>query len=237
MSMRMLIFSDIHANKYALDALLNQEKFDEAMFLGDIVDYGTSPVETIDKIRGIASHIVSGNHDFAAAFNKDCLCSQENHELSVFTRETITMEDLGKEDILYLRGLPSTLEVDIDGTSFKINHGSPSDPLYGYLYPWKMSSDSLKNPMGFRDDPSNYLVGHTHHQFLVNFGGNLIVNPGSAGQPRDGNRRPSYAIFDSDKQSFELRRFDYDRTPFKSDLKKRVKDDLHLQKLYNLFML
>ncbi len=235
--MRVLIFSDIHANKYALDALLKRERFDEAIFLGDIVDYGSSPVEVVDRVRDTAKYIVSGNHDYAAAFNKDCLCSQENHELSVFTRESITLKDLGTEDIKYLQSLPTSADVNIDGTEFSINHGSPADSLYGYLYPWKISSDAFRNPMGFIDDSPNYLVGHTHYQFLLNFSGKLIVNPGSAGQPRDGDRRPSYAIFDSDRKSFEFMRFDYDRDLLKRDLKVRVADGEHLQKLYKLFML
>jgi protein phosphatase len=236
-TMNVLVFSDIHANKYALDALLKAEKFDEAIFLGDIVDYGPSPGETIDVVRGMAKHIISGNHDYAAAYNVDCLCSQENHELSVFTRENITLKDIGKEEISFLRSLPDQLEVPIDGSTFKLYHGSPADHLYGYLFPWKISAESLKDSMGFSEDKVNYLVGHTHYQFLINYTGNLIVNPGSAGQPRDGNPRPSYALFNSEDGSFKLKRFDYDRTGLRRDLKERIKDRNHLDKLYTLFSL
>ena len=235
--MRVLIFSDIHANIYALRALLNLERFDESIFLGDIVDYGSSPVETIDEVRGVSKYIVSGNHDFAAAFNKDCLCSQENHELSVYTRENITLKDLGEEEISFLKSLPTSLDVKLDGSDFHLVHGAPADSLYGYLYPWKISSELLKDPMSFTQDPGNYLVGHTHYQFLVNYGGNLIVNPGSSGQPRDGNPKPAYAVFDTDNQSFELKRFNYDKSNIKSDLAKRVKDQKQLEKLYKLFIL
>lgn len=235
--MRVLVFSDIHANRYALAKLLEIETFDEAIFLGDVVDYGTSPAETIDMVRENAKHIVSGNHDYAAAFNKDCLCSQENHELSVYTRETITMKDLAKEDIDFLKSLPTSSDIDIDGTSFQVHHGSPADSLYGYLYPWKVTSDQLRGPMSFTNEPGNFLVGHTHYQFLLNFGGNLVVNPGSSGQPRDGNPRPAYAIFDSNRRSFEFKRFDYDRGPLKRDLGQRVDDKRQLERLYKLFML
>ncbi|MDA8054934.1 MAG: metallophosphoesterase family protein, partial [Thermoplasmatales archaeon] len=131
--MRVLIFSDIHANPYALRALLDQEKFDEAVFLGDVVDYGSKPVETLDMVKEISKYVVTGNHDYAAAFNKDCLCSQENHELSVYTRENITMKDLGKNEINFLRSLPTSLDIELEGTLFKSVHGSPADSLYGYF--------------------------------------------------------------------------------------------------------
>ncbi len=235
--MRVLIFSDIHANIYALNALLNQEKFDEAIFLGDIVDYGSAPVETIDGVRRTAKYIVSGNHDYAAAFNKDCLCSQENHELSVYTRENITMKDIGKTELEFLRSLPTSLEVQLDGSVFHLVHGAPADSLYGYLFPWKISAEMLKEPTSFIQEPGNFLVGHTHYQFLVNYGGNLIVNPGSSGQPRDGNSKPSYAVFETETQSFELKRFTYDKSHLKNDLSERVKDKKQLEKLYRLFVL
>jgi protein phosphatase len=235
--MRVLIFSDIHANKYALDVILNQERFDEAIFVGDIVDYGSSPVETIEKVRETAKYIVSGNHDYAAAFNKDCLCSQENHELSVYTRENITMKDVGQKEIDFLRSLPTSIDLEVDGVQFHVFHGAPSDPLYGYLFPWKISNEMLRTPMSFTDGTGNFLVGHTHYQFLVNYGGNLIANPGSSGQPRDGNPKPSYAVFDGKSQTFEFKRFDYDRSKLKRDLKERVEDKRQLEKLYKLFML
>lgn len=235
--MRILLFSDIHANIYALKTLLSLERFDEAVFLGDIVDYGSSPAETIDEVRSVSRYIVSGNHDYAAAFNKDCLCSQENHELSVYTRENITLKDIGKGELDFLRSLPTSLDVKLDGIDFHLVHGAPSDSLYGYLYPWKISNDLLKGPMSFTQEPGNYLVGHTHYQFLLNYGGNLIVNPGSSGQPRDGNPKPAYAIYDTGSQAFEMKRFSYDRTKLKSDLAKRVKDKIQLEKLYRLFML
>ncbi len=235
--MRVLVFSDIHANKYALSAMIEQERFDEAIFLGDLVDYGTSPVETIDEVKRISKYIVAGNHDYAAAFNKDCQCSQENHELSVYTRESITMKDLGGGEIGFLRSLPTSLSIDMDGTPFHIVHGAPADSLYGYLYPWKISNELLKDPMSFTQESGKYLVGHTHYQFLVNYAGNLIVNPGSSGQPRDGDPRPAYAIYDTLSQTFEMKRFGYDKAPLRADLRERVKDSNQLEKLYKLFAL
>ncbi|MEM0135355.1 MAG: metallophosphoesterase family protein [Thermoplasmatales archaeon] len=235
--MKVLIFSDIHANIYALKALLAKENFDQAIFLGDIVDYGTSPAETIDIVRNVSKHVISGNHDYAAAFGKDCLCSQENHDLSVYTRENITMKNIGKEDVEYLRSLPVSLDIDIDGREFHLFHGSPSDPLYGYLFPWNLSERSLIRPGSFSPDSGYFIIGHTHYQFFINFKGNAVINPGSSGQPRDGNPLPSYAIYDSSKDSFEFKRFSYPKEKLKNDLKREVKDEGYLNRLINLFSL
>lgn len=235
--MKVLIFSDIHSNNYAMESLVQKEKFDEALFLGDIVDYGPNPTETIDIVRSISKHIISGNHDYASAFNKDCMCGQENHDLSVYTRENITLNEIGKEEIDYLRSLPESKEVKLDGFSFNLYHGSPFNHLYGYLYPWNISKESFRNPLGYDEEPSNYLVGHTHYQFMLNYSGNLVVNPGSAGQPRDGNSKPSYALFDGDEGSFKFKRFDYDRKKLRDDLKSKVQDKKQLEKLFRLFVI
>jgi len=235
--MKVLFFSDIHANLYALKSLLENEKFDEAVFLGDIVDYGPSPAETIDMVRSVSRYVISGNHDYAAAFNKDCLCSQENHDLSVFTRETITLKKVGREDLDYLRSLPVKLDIAIDGKEFHLTHGSPSDPLYGYLFPWSINEKALIEPGSFSAEEGNFIVGHTHYQFLINYMGKTIVNPGSAGQPRDGNPLPSYAIYDTEKDSWEFRRFSYPKEDMKRDLRVEVEDPGYLERLIKLFSL
>ncbi|MDA8055946.1 MAG: metallophosphoesterase family protein, partial [Thermoplasmatales archaeon] len=148
-----------------------------------------------------------------------------------------TMKDLGKNEINFLRSLPTSLDIELEGTLFKSVHGSPADSLYGYLYPWKVTNEQLKDPMSFTQETGNFLVGHTHYQFLVNYGGNLIVNPGSSGQPRDGNPNPAYAVYDTRSKAFEMKRFSYDRSKLKSDLKERVGDHRQLEKLYKLFIL
>jgi protein phosphatase len=234
--MKVLFFSDVHANMYALKEILKVD-CDKAIFLGDMVDYGTSPVETVEKIREIADYAVMGNHDYAAAFNKDCLCSQENHELSVFTRENITLKELGKNELNYLQKLPDYMEIDLDGVQFNLVHGSPTDHLYGYLYPWKLSAAMFTSLTGRSIDEGTFVVGHTHHQFLLSFGHIRIINPGSAGQPRDDSPYPSYVVYDSKKQSFEMNRFRYDTSAFKKELLEKVSDEFHRKKLIELFRL
>ncbi len=233
--MRILVFSDIHSNIYAIKPIL-KEKYDEAIFLGDIVDYGPRPSETIDAVREIAKYIIMGNHDYAAAFGKDCLCSQENHELSVYTRENITMKDLSENDLSFLRSLKDEIDLNIEGINFSLVHGSPSDHLYGYLYPWKMTNEYLRTPVGSYVDDGIILIGHTHYQFLLPFGNVILLNPGSSGQPRD-IAEPSYSVIDTDKNTVEMKRFDYDRESLKKDIESRVSDPKYKGKLIELFRL
>lgn len=232
--MRILIFSDIHSNKYAMKEVM-KEKFDEAIFLGDIVDYGPDPSETLDMVRNISKYMVMGNHDFAAAFNKDCLCSQENHELSVYTRENITLKELSKEDISFLRKIPQNMDIEIGGIPVSLIHGSPSNNLYGYLYPWNISKENFKTPFGSYIEEGLILVGHTHFQFLVPFGRMTLLNPGSAGQPRDNDQRPSYSILDTDTGSIDMKRFNYDREALSKAISEKVSDAIQRNKLLSLF--
>ncbi len=232
--MRILIFSDIHSNKYAMREIM-KEKFDEAIFLGDIVDYGPDPSETLDMVKSIAKYMVMGNHDYAAAFNKDCMCSQENHELSVYTRENITLKELGKDDINFLKKIPENLDIEIDGVTMSVVHGSPSNHLYGYLYPWNMSRENFRTPFGGYVDEGMILIGHTHFQFLVPFGKMTLINPGSSGQPRDSDPRPSYAIFDTAESRIEMKRFDYDRISLKKAISEKIEDTVQREKILNLF--
>ncbi len=232
--MRILIFSDIHSNKYAMKEVM-KEKFDEAIFLGDIVDYGPNPSETLDMVRNISKYMVMGNHDFAAAFNKDCLCSQENHELSVYTRENITLKELSKEDISFLRKIPQNIDIKIEDIPVSLIHGSPSNNLYGYLYPWNISKENFKTPFGSYIEDGLILVGHTHFQFLVPFGRMTLLNPGSAGQPRDNDPRPSYSILDTDTGSIDMKRFNYDREALNKAISEKVSDAIQRNKLLSLF--
>jgi len=219
--LRLLLISDAHGNPYALRAVLEAERYDEVLFLGDAVDYGPRPAEVIDMLRSAGARMVMGNHDNAVAFGVDCMCGEATHWVSVFFRANYTVKLVSPEQVAHLRSLPERVTLDLGpmGRALAV-HGSPSSPLYGYLYPW-LDDESLRKalrrsvrlsagPEGGDLAYDVYIVGHTHYQFARRVYGRLLVNPGSVGQPRDGDPRASYAVIDTDREGVELRRVKYD---------------------------
>lgn len=218
---RILVLSDIHGNLDALDKVIEDSgKWDEVVILGDLVDYGPSPGEVIDFARSAGALVLRGNHDHAVAYGVDCRCGEATHWLSLWFRENVTLRLLGEGDIRYLASLPTKVVKNWGGMTTVLTHAAPSNPLYAYLYPWLaeeevcslLSGSSLRIEGGARDDcpVGMFLVGHTHIQFYKTVNGAKIVNPGSVGQPRDGDPRASYMILDTDRGTVVLRRVKYD---------------------------
>lgn len=225
--MRILIISDVHANLYALRAILERARgYDYAIFVGDSVDYGPHPVEVIDLLKESIDIWVMGNHDNAVAWNVDCGCSSKMHGLSVYTRKSISLKMLGEEEIRFLQSLPLRRKIDIEGTKFYVVHATPRDPLYTYMHP-TITPDDLKKFLyektaeGEKLIEADYLiVGHTHIPMLREWGSLRIINPGSVGQPRDGDNRASYAIIELDRGEILLRKARYDIEKTIEDIKK-----------------
>ena len=223
--MRVLVASDVHANPPGLRAVLDAAgRWDEVVILGDLVDYGPWPGEAIDLARELGARVVRGNHDQAAAYGVDCRCGERTHWLSTWTRRNITLPSLSRSDLDWLARLPLRLELDLGGPLGRVVavHAAPRNPLYAYLYPWLGESElcrllrrpglRLQAPRGGEGEgcPRGfYLVGHTHHQFQLTVDGAIVVNPGSAGQPRDGIPAAAYAVIDTVRGTVELGRAPY----------------------------
>jgi putative phosphoesterase len=207
--MRYLILSDIHANIDALAAL--NETYDRLLVLGDLVDYGPAPEETIRWVREIGAFAaVSGNHDFAMATGADCRSSPISYALSVATREHFRPL-LSLEAVNYLTELPVRVTLEVEDARFHLVHASPRDPLYEYLSGDADESAWLEAVAGMLDkrEWKEWLfVGHTHRPFQRKIGHLTIVNPGSLGMPIDGDPRACYAIWEDGK--VELKRVPYD---------------------------
>lgn len=229
--MKVLIFSDIHSNFDALKTLINRESYDKAIFLGDIVDYGPEPAETLDLVFQEADYIVMGNHDYAVAENGDCRCAAEMHDLSEFTREFITKKFLSAGDISRLTGLKHQSEIEIDGRKMLITHASPNNNLFGYLF--STEAEMIWKNANYRKF-DYIMVGHTHFPMLYR---GKIVNPGSSGQPRDGNWMPMYALLDTQNDELVFKRFRYDNARTISKLSDILRDHQdHLNSLKKFYL-
>ncbi|HLF27065.1 MAG TPA: metallophosphoesterase family protein [Anaerolineae bacterium] len=218
--MRCLVLSDIHANLAALEAVLaDAGRFDFIWCLGDVIGYGPDPNESVACLREFPHLCLAGNHDWAAlgkldlrGFNTDARLSAE-----------WTQKHLDPAARAYLQALPpSCVE-----SGYTLAHGSPRQPIWEYIL------DPLTAEHNFNAFATTVcLVGHTHipalfvlpdpddaqgvepHQPEWNCpihlnSGRWIVNPGSVGQPRDGNPDASYALLDLEHNTWEYRRIRY----------------------------
>lgn len=201
--MRYLVLSDIHANPDALQAI--DEPHDAVICLGDIVDYGPDPLPCIEYFRRGNVYRVRGNHDNAVAFRVDCACGEAFKHLSVETREYM-WQVLGEEELRFLGEAETGLMLESGGRPVLAVHAAPSDHLFRYLTPDTPAEELAEEMEAVSADI--VLTGHSHRPFVREFGGRLLVNVGSVGQPRDGIPRVSYAVLEEGR--VELKRADYD---------------------------
>jgi putative phosphoesterase len=199
--MRILILADIHGNWAALEAI--REPHDLCICLGDLVDYGPEPRPCVQWVRGSCQYTIRGNHDHAVAQNLVTSGDCGYRYLANATRP-LTWQALETEDKSFLARLPLTQYLRLDDHDFFLVHATPRDPLDEVL---------LDDPAGWerrvQGIPAQFIcVGHTHRQFALRINGRTILNPGSVGQPRDGDPRAAYAVIDDGR--IELKRVEYD---------------------------
>ena len=215
--MRIAVLSDIHGNLPALEAVLAELKpYDVIWQLGDICGYGPLPNEVVALLAAEGAIGVRGNHDSAAigqletdSFNDDARAAVE-WTAGVLTADTHR----------WLSALPLKM---VDG-SFTMVHGSPRDPTWEYIFTAETARANMK-----RFQTSYCLVGHTHVPFVFVQGKSggvdaviagedsvldldgtrIIVNPGSVGQPRDGDPRASAMIIDTEASTIAWHRVEY----------------------------
>lgn len=218
--MRILVLSDIHANEVALEAVLDHAdgEWEQMWFLGDLVGYGPNPNECVARIREYEPLALSGNHDWAVLGKLDTLEFNADAGLMVsWTRDTLTPDNLS-----YLGELPPLYM----GNAFTLAHASPRHPVWEYILDLETAFENFGH-----FHTAYCLVGHSHVPlvFLLDETAaevegymlgdptqlqlgeqRLILNPGSVGQPRDGDPRASYALLDTDALTWDLRRVPYD---------------------------
>ena len=200
--MRYLVTSDIHGNAAALDTVLG-EPHDAVICLGDIVGYGPEPAACVHRLlEEPVLFAVLGNHDRALIDGSDPRCRSEFRWLAEATASIAQMQ-LGEAERSFLRSLPERMFANLDDTRALCVHATPSDVLYRYLGPdadaWR--AELAGQPIDLA------LVGHTHRQSEFGVDSQRVVNPGSVGQPKDGDPRAGYAVVEDGR--VELKRMAY----------------------------
>jgi len=226
--MKILVISDVHANSWALRAAIQDAgPVDHVLCAGDTVSYGPDPRATLDLLRECGVIAARGNHDHAVASGADPRASPAKQPLALAMRDW-TRSRLELADVAWLARWPLRLLWEVGGTRFAVVHATPRDPLYDYrLRP--DAPDDLVREVAAGIDADVLVVGHTHWPLLRTHGPLQIVNPGSVGQPLDGDPRAAYAVWEDGR--ITLRRVAYDQAPVLAALRslpieRRLRDTL-----------
>ncbi len=217
--MKYAFFSDVHANLEALKAVIldfRVENIDRIFFLGDVVGYGPNPNECIELVDQIAEVKLMGNHDYAA------LGLMETDYFNQYAAESMswTKNSLDKKSIEIMSDFELISEVD----NIILIHSSPKEPeMWHYI----LDMDDVEENFNYFEQQI-CLVGHTHRPFIVSRNEDenctishkqkekiydnrrYLINIGSVGQPRDGDPRSCYLIYDSDEKKIRFKRVSYD---------------------------
>ncbi|CAN5624615.1 metallophosphoesterase family protein [soil metagenome] len=215
--MRVAVLSDIHSNRVALEAVLAAlDPVDAIWVLGDTVGYGPHPDAVVELLSARGAVVVLGNHD-AAAIGR---ITADDFNSMARAAVVWTADHVDPSTMAWLAGLPERRE---EG-DFTLVHGSPRDPLWEYLFSVPAARRSFE-AFGTRF----CLVGHTHHQLVFREDDGrievlspsdrsrltlderrCILNPGSVGQPRDGDPRAGAMVVDTESLEVEWFRVPYD---------------------------
>ncbi|HXY86632.1 MAG TPA: metallophosphoesterase family protein [Gaiellaceae bacterium] len=215
--MRVAVISDVHANLRALEAVLaaiDDEHVDAVWCLGDTVGYGPRPNECCTSVRERAALCLVGNHDLVAL--GDIAVGDFNDEAAAAA--LWTRDELSADSQSFLRGLEPAARVE----GAELYHASARDPVWEYL----LSEDAVRATFDLTTAPL-VLVGHSHVALAVNargdeldgglapggteveLDGRWVLNPGSTGQPRDGDPRAAWLLLDLEQRRASFRRVAY----------------------------
>ena len=199
------VISDVHANLEALTKVLEEIGGLEVVCLGDFVDYGANPNEVIDVVRDNGAKAILGNHDQASLTGDVTMFNPLAAISSKWSRKTLT-----RSNAAYLRDLPKELRVTVGGTEVYFTHGSPDDNLWEYVQP--TTHHLLFGHYLDKVGAGAIGLGHTHVPFVWKEEHGTVFNPGSVGQPRDGDWRASFALirFSDGWLEVEVKRVEYD---------------------------
>jgi predicted phosphodiesterase len=242
LAVRVAVISDVHGNLYALEAVLGEidrEPPDAIWCLGDTVGYGPRPNECCDLVRERADLVLIGNHDLVALGSAEVALEEFNPEAA--EASLWTSRQLSAESRRFLEGLSPSAEVE----GVQLFHGSPRDPVWEYVLSELVALESL-----LMTTAPVILVGHSHVATAVVLAGNQLeggvapdgfearldrgrwlLNPGSVGQPRDGNPGAAYLDLDLDAKLARFRRVAYPVARTQEEIRERGLPDSLAERL------
>jgi diadenosine tetraphosphatase ApaH/serine/threonine PP2A family protein phosphatase len=242
LAVRVAVISDVHANLYALEAVLAEiarEPPDAIWCLGDTVGYGPRPNECCELVRERADLVLVGNHDLVALGSAEVALGEFNPEAAEASRWTA--QQLSEESRRFLEALKPTAEVD----GAQLFHGSPRDPVWEYVLTELIALEAL----ALTHAPL-VVVGHTHvaTALMLNVetleGGvaadgsearfdehRWLLNPGSVGQPRDGNPDAAFLEVDFGAKRARFRRVPYPVARTQQEIRERGLPDALAERL------
>ena len=221
--MKIGLLSDVHANLPALEAVLeDMPPVAEIICAGDVVGYNPWPAECLDRVREVSAATVRGNHDRTVE-------TPERYRANRMAEAGLehAKRELSTEGLAWLRSLPRATWF-ADGRYHLVHSHPASEREDAYVYPEEFPAldrhldalgddapDDAEGGRGGGDgdagvDLDGLVLGHTHVQGARSVDGRLVVNPGSVGQPRDGDPDAAYAVLDVDAGEVDLRRVAYD---------------------------
>ena len=240
--MRYAVIADIHANLEALEVVLadsKEQKCTHYCCVGDVVGYNANPKECLDIVRSMGMPVVKGNHD------EYCSSEEDLEGFNPHAAEAVnwTRKQLSPEDRQWLRDLKYVRLV----ASFSMVHATLDGPQrWGYVFDKLAAAASFTYqntaicffghthvPVAFVRD--SVVRGGTYSKFKTEPGKKYFVNVGAVGQPRDGNPKAGYVVYDLNEGTIELRRLDYDiakaqKKIMEAGLPQRLADRLALGK-------
>ena len=228
------IFSDLHANLPSMEIACNifeEHSVDQILCAGDIIGYYTDPIKVLEMVKERTNHIVIGNHDAIAVtdnFKSEIRYFNDIARQSlVWTRNVLIKH---KEYWDFIKDLPYTKNVTIDGKKFFMVHSTPHIPQEWDYYYYFGVSDQDEELASWLDtyDADVIILGHTHVPFIFRTeeqSPRVVLNPGSTGQPRDGDSRGSLMLYDTKTSVVENIRYRYDI--------KRVCEEIKKNNLHN----
>lgn len=229
--MRICVISDIHGNYDALKKCITEARklnIEKYLCLGDYVGYYYEPDKCIDLLLDLNAICIKGNHEkifLDLIKNKKKL----NYYVSKYGNGIkFALKKLKKKHISFIKKLPNTKKIIINKKKILLCHGSPWKNNE-YIYPNKFNKFKRKLSTYNFD---NILLGHTHVQMKRKIDTKIILNPGSVGQPRDGEGLIKWLIIDYSKMRYEFKKTFFDNSRLKRQVKSYDKNKIDLLKYF-----